>query len=138
MLQANQPQQRSRLLHLQQPKPIYRAPNQKLTAACLTQRPRFTLSTTRRETLHSTLSELFSSFQCCSGQLEESADCGCSYGHVAQLAKKEKEGVDSVPGCEGILYQVSLLHFMGSQLLSFLQGCNQSHGLISGEGDPAG
>lgn len=28
------------------------------------------------------------------------------YGHVAQLAKRQKAGVDSVPGCEGILYQV--------------------------------
>lgn len=29
-----------------------------------------------------------------------------SYGHVAQLAKKIKEGIDSVDGAEGILYQV--------------------------------
>lgn len=28
------------------------------------------------------------------------------YGHVGALAKKQKEGVDSVPGCEGVLYQV--------------------------------
>jgi len=28
------------------------------------------------------------------------------YGHVATLARKQKEGVDSVPGCEGILFQV--------------------------------
>ena len=28
------------------------------------------------------------------------------YGHVATLAKAIKEGVDSVPGCEGVLYQV--------------------------------
>lgn len=28
------------------------------------------------------------------------------YGHVAALAKKQKAGVDSVPGCEGILMQV--------------------------------
>ena len=31
------------------------------------------------------------------------------YGHVAKLAKKQKAGVDSVPGCEGVLYQVSVL-----------------------------
>jgi hypothetical protein len=29
-------------------------------------------------------------------------------GHVAALAKKQKAGVDSVPGCEGILMQASL------------------------------
>ena len=28
------------------------------------------------------------------------------YGHVAKLAEKEKEGVDSVEGAEGILFQV--------------------------------
>ena len=33
--------------------------------------------------------------------------CACRYGHVHKLAMKEKEGVDSVPGCEGILFQVS-------------------------------
>lgn len=30
------------------------------------------------------------------------------YGHVAKLAEKEKEGVDSVEGAEGILFQVHL------------------------------
>jgi hypothetical protein len=28
------------------------------------------------------------------------------YGHIAELAKKQKAGVDSVPGCEGFLFQV--------------------------------
>lgn len=28
------------------------------------------------------------------------------YGHVAKLAQRQKAGVDSVPGCEGVLYQV--------------------------------
>lgn len=28
------------------------------------------------------------------------------YGHVYQMAKAVKEGVDAVPGCEGVLYQV--------------------------------
>ena len=31
------------------------------------------------------------------------------YGHVYQMAKAVKEGVDKVPGCEGVLYQVRLL-----------------------------
>lgn len=29
-----------------------------------------------------------------------------TYGHIYQMAKAIKEGVDSVEGCEGILYQV--------------------------------
>lgn len=28
------------------------------------------------------------------------------YGHVKTMAQKVKEGVDSVEGCEGVLYQV--------------------------------
>ena len=28
------------------------------------------------------------------------------YGHNARMAEAEKEGVDSVEGCEGIIYQV--------------------------------
>jgi NAD(P)H dehydrogenase (quinone) len=28
------------------------------------------------------------------------------YGHVHQMAKAVKEGVDKVPGCQGVLYQV--------------------------------
>ena len=29
-----------------------------------------------------------------------------TYGHIYEMAKKVKEGVDSVEGCEGVLYQV--------------------------------
>lgn len=32
------------------------------------------------------------------------------YGHVQQMAKAVKEGVDKVPGCQGILYQVCSKH----------------------------
>ena len=42
---------------------------------------------------------------------EPSGACGLRrgrYGHVAKLAEKEKEGVDSVEGAEGILFQVRL------------------------------
>lgn len=28
------------------------------------------------------------------------------YGHVYKLAQKVKEGIDAIPGCEGVLYQV--------------------------------
>ncbi len=34
-----------------------------------------------------------------------------TYGHVYQMAKAVKEGVDSIEGCEGILYQVSCCMF---------------------------
>ena len=30
------------------------------------------------------------------------------YGHVYKMAQAMKEGVDKVPGCEGVLYQVHL------------------------------
>jgi hypothetical protein len=30
------------------------------------------------------------------------------YGHIYKMAQAMKEGVDKVPGCEGVLYQVSI------------------------------
>lgn len=39
-----------------------------------------------------------------------SLGCACGrYGHVAKLAQKEKEGVDSIDGAEGVLFQVRRL-----------------------------
>lgn len=36
----------------------------------------------------------------------QNASLICRYGHIYRLAQEQKKGVDSVEGCEGILYQV--------------------------------
>jgi multimeric flavodoxin WrbA len=37
-----------------------------------------------------------------------------TYGHIYTMAKAVKEGVDSVEGCEGILYQVRIRPHYGA------------------------
>jgi hypothetical protein len=43
------------------------------------------------------------------------------YGHILQMAKAMKEGVDKVPGCEGVLYQVGTPILVCLVLKPFLQ-----------------